>query len=76
MEFNIIGIAPITVNDASVDGGVPFFSLLSKNVQFVLILPANIAVLAFHPSGLLSAAFPLNLQCKVTASEHRSILPN
>lgn len=66
MDFNIAGTAPIRVHDAIVDGGVPFFSMLSKNVQFVLVLPANIAVLAFYPFGLLSAAFPLNLQRKVT----------
>lgn len=70
-DFNFTGTAPITTHDANVDGGVPFFSVRSqKNVQFVLVLPANIAVLAFHPIGLLSSAFPLNPQCKVTASEH------
>lgn len=70
MDFNITGAASIMVHDANVDGGVPFFCTFTKNVQFVLILPANIAVLAFHPFGLLSTAFPLNPQCKVTASEH------
>lgn len=61
MGFNITGTDPITVHDSNVDGGVPFFSTLlkKKNVQFVLVLPANIAVLAFQPFGLLSIAFPM-----------------